>query len=736
MLFASTGALVCAGSSAIAGDSDKNVERTQVYQSEEKVEVRSDTQLNQPDAEFDAQIINEPSGAERRSYSSQRSTTMHAPAFGAVHKASDIIGMEVRNHQGEKLGDVKDVMVDMRTGRIPFAVLSTEGMGNRLVAVPPSALNAKAGQNELVLNMDRERLRSAPSFERNRWPDMANQQWSSDVYRFYGTQPYWQSSSYQSSQPYQRRSEFHQEQWVSEPAGAPTYHGNPYAEDADFEDSNTLDDINKGSNTRGGAEDLQRFDEKANARRGVTTPKHWGADSSVRSTHWEQTTHHGATTVGSMGRLHRATDLIGMNIKNAQNETVGEIEDVVLDLHSGHVAYTVVDAGRFIDSRDEFVAIPPSLFTYGGEGRTVTLNANRDVLMNAPRFESENWSQVSNERYVSRVYSHYGQQPYWQAQSYRQGTQFREPSGAEFEQRNEQNYQRHEFQQEHRSQDQFQQNDSSFQEQQDISEPSGAESGNLELQRQESAPAISEPSGAEVQSELAPDVSGQDSLQQDQSLQRETQEPALEQQEPERAISEPSGAQPDSQAPESETSIESEATGSQTESSSTEVESSESQPAAPSAGFETESSSQVQDPSGAESQSETSVEAETPEAAQHDAAIETEQQSSVTSEPSGAAVQSESATQGVDEAAGAAVGAGAAAQPEQSVEHVRSTLKTLSGVDTANVQVSSEGGKIILRGTVKSETEKQQIEEKVQGAVIDNQIQVEGQSQTETPSQP
>src|SRR5688572_13054788 len=96
MLLASTGAFVCTGSGVIAGDSDsdreaKDVQGARIYQSEETVEVRTDSQLNQDGAQLDAQIIDEPAGAERRSYSTERITTGHAQSFGAVHKASDII---------------------------------------------------------------------------------------------------------------------------------------------------------------------------------------------------------------------------------------------------------------------------------------------------------------------------------------------------------------------------------------------------------------------------------------------------------------------------------------------------------------------------------------------------------------------------------------------------------------------------------------------------------------------
>jgi sporulation protein YlmC with PRC-barrel domain len=55
-------------------------------------------------------------------------------------KASDIIGMTVKNYQDEKLGKVEDLAVDVESGRIVQVILSTGGfigIGDTLSAVPP-----------------------------------------------------------------------------------------------------------------------------------------------------------------------------------------------------------------------------------------------------------------------------------------------------------------------------------------------------------------------------------------------------------------------------------------------------------------------------------------------------------------------------------------------------------------------------------------------------------------------
>jgi len=692
MLFASSGAIVCTGSGAFANNDDA-VQRSGTYQIHEEVTTSND----RSDAQFEGQIMEEPAGAERRHMSS---SSVHS--FGTVHKASDLIGMEVRNRQNQKLGDIRDVMIDLRSGRVPFAILSSD-VGNKLVALPPSALKAGVSENRLVLDMDRDRLLAAPSFERSRWPDMANKQWSSEVYRFYGVQPYWQTTSH--TQPYYRK-EVHTESYISEPAGARLYHADPIRtydnrELGEVQGITRLDDIS-GNRSRGGAVDLQPFAHRNEGPIGTSsTWTHSAADqhATYQKKHHTMQRDVTETRMDKMGRYHRASDLIGMNIKNAQGETVGEVKDVVLDLNSGHVAYAVVSADRYLNTRgDELIAIPPTLFTTGADARMLTVNTERNVLMNAPRFQRENWTQVSNEKYVSRVYSHYGQRPYWQAQARSQSTfgpQFRDPSGTELNQYREHDdrYREEQFlpndPMPQPAPQQFEQrNESSFQQEQQFNEPAGAEQKGQELQSEE----------------------------------------------PERSISEPSGAEPESQvAPESSSAV---------------LETQESQASAPSAGFESQAieGAQIEEKAGAEAtlqsdlespspapelESEISVHSESESTIAEPSGAEAKQQSSEEiSEPSGAERDVDTHARQVQEAAGAAATPSTtpatAEQHQRLVEQVRTSLKNDSALEAQGIQVSMENGKIVLRGSVNDATKKQQIEERVRQIILDNQIQVQG----------
>ena len=73
---------------------------------------------------------------------SQAANIVNGPG-PAFMSASSLMGDDVYNQQEEDLGDVKDFMMDMRTGKVAYAVLSFGGflgMGEKLFAVPWSAL--------------------------------------------------------------------------------------------------------------------------------------------------------------------------------------------------------------------------------------------------------------------------------------------------------------------------------------------------------------------------------------------------------------------------------------------------------------------------------------------------------------------------------------------------------------------------------------------------------------------
>src|SRR5258708_33322409 len=109
--------------------------------------------------------------------------------------ASEMIGSEVKNMAGEKLGKIEDFVLDLETGRIAYAVLSFGGflhVGNKLFAVPLKALSFHPEEGEFAVNIDKSVLKNAPGFDKDSWPDVADRGYATKIYAYYGYTPYWE----------------------------------------------------------------------------------------------------------------------------------------------------------------------------------------------------------------------------------------------------------------------------------------------------------------------------------------------------------------------------------------------------------------------------------------------------------------------------------------------------------------------------------------------------------------
>lgn len=98
-------------------------------------------------------------------------------------------GTEVKNPAGENLGHLEEIMLDLDSGRVSYTVLSFGGIlgiGDKLFAVPWQALAVDQQDEKLVLDVDKERLKEAPGFDKDHWPHTANPTWLGEVYKYYG----------------------------------------------------------------------------------------------------------------------------------------------------------------------------------------------------------------------------------------------------------------------------------------------------------------------------------------------------------------------------------------------------------------------------------------------------------------------------------------------------------------------------------------------------------------------
>jgi|HubBroStandDraft_1064217.scaffolds.fasta_scaffold27730_3 sporulation protein YlmC with PRC-barrel domain len=114
--------------------------------------------------------------------------------YRRVLAASTLTGDSVRNSSGEDLGTVDEIMIDIRSGKVAYAVLSFGGflgMGNKLFALPWSTLRVDQDEQHLILDVDKSILENAPGFDKEHWPDMVDTNWANQIFNYYGAKPYW-----------------------------------------------------------------------------------------------------------------------------------------------------------------------------------------------------------------------------------------------------------------------------------------------------------------------------------------------------------------------------------------------------------------------------------------------------------------------------------------------------------------------------------------------------------------
>lgn len=107
--------------------------------------------------------------------------------------ADTLIDNDVYNLEDEDIGDIKEIMLDVTTGHIEYAVLSFGsflGIGEKLFAVPWSALKLDTENKRFLLDISKDRLKNAPGFDKDAWPNLADQTLANDLHSYYGTKPY------------------------------------------------------------------------------------------------------------------------------------------------------------------------------------------------------------------------------------------------------------------------------------------------------------------------------------------------------------------------------------------------------------------------------------------------------------------------------------------------------------------------------------------------------------------
>ncbi|MFM0350013.1 PRC-barrel domain-containing protein [Paraburkholderia sp. RL17-347-BIC-D] len=114
-----------------------------------------------------------------------------------VMAADTLDGTKVVTSDGEDVGKISDIMLDVRAGRIAYAVLSEGGflgMGTTLHAMPWSALTLDTDAKCFRVDISAQQLKDDPGFDKDHWPAMADTTWGTQVHQYYNRYPYWSAT--------------------------------------------------------------------------------------------------------------------------------------------------------------------------------------------------------------------------------------------------------------------------------------------------------------------------------------------------------------------------------------------------------------------------------------------------------------------------------------------------------------------------------------------------------------
>lgn len=113
-----------------------------------------------------------------------------SPQQQRLYRGTKIVGAAVRDAKDKKIGEIMDLLLDGRRGEVAYAVVSFGGTvgahaGRKWHAIPWQALEPSDDGRYYVLHADRETISQAPGFDKGKWPDIADPQWSADTDRYW-----------------------------------------------------------------------------------------------------------------------------------------------------------------------------------------------------------------------------------------------------------------------------------------------------------------------------------------------------------------------------------------------------------------------------------------------------------------------------------------------------------------------------------------------------------------------
>jgi sporulation protein YlmC with PRC-barrel domain len=106
--------------------------------------------------------------------------------------------------------------------------------------------------------------------------------------------------------------------------------------------------------------------------------------------------------------LMGADTLIGNDVYNSADESLGTIKEFMIEMGTGKINYAVLSFGGFLGVGDRLFAVPWQALKLDTENKRFILNASKEQLKNAPGFDKDHWPAMADSTWVTNVHNFYG----------------------------------------------------------------------------------------------------------------------------------------------------------------------------------------------------------------------------------------------------------------------------------------------------------------------------------------
>jgi sporulation protein YlmC with PRC-barrel domain len=119
------------------------------------------------------------------------------------------------------------------------------------------------------------------------------------------------------------------------------------------------------------------------------------------------------TTASGHTQAIRAKTVIGTKVRDPSGESIGKVEDIILDKLSNNIMFAVVGFGGVLGMGEKYHPVPWSVLDYDTQENAYVINMTKDQLRAAPADTIETLLLDDGAGYRDRAFDYYSAERYW-----------------------------------------------------------------------------------------------------------------------------------------------------------------------------------------------------------------------------------------------------------------------------------------------------------------------------------